>query len=564
MYTVLYNANILHDPRRADQGYIIRDPRFEFTVNGIDSAEFTVDVTNRSYSYLAKLAGTVYLYRDDTDLLFAGRIINSARDWDNSQRITCEGLAGALHDSVWAPYNFPEDYENDAAYQTAAASGNVVAYLLGKMLDSHNSQVESDRQITLGTVTVIDSNNYISRASVDYADTWTAITEALSGSTLGGYLVTRYTAGGVYLDYLATLPTAASPEIEFDRNLLDFADDVSATELYTVILPVGADGLTIEGLSDGSISGGYVKSGKTISYTAGVTAYGRITRVVTWDDVTVATNLRSKAVAMLGSVGRKLKEALTITAADLTFTSGSSAGFRVGTSIHAVSEPHGLDGTFPLLNLVLDIFDPAKTEVTLNAEALTSAELAAARRAAVDARATRQDYQIGKARGELTVLRETVTAQQTAIAQTPEEIRLSAQTVTETLRGEIGAVDGRVKSVKNDVATLTLTSEAIEGRITTIETDGVTQVKTSNGMTFDSEGLHIDREGADTETLIDETGMVVKDTDTDEDILRADINGVNAVNLTARQYLIIGKHARFQDITGDGTACYWVEDGGTI
>lgn len=564
MYTIRYGSRIVYDPRRADQGYLVRDPRFDFTVNGIDAAEFTVDVTNPTLDYLAKLSGTVQLYQDDTDMLFSGRIIGSTRDWNNSQHITCEGLLGALHDSVWAPYEFPEDFASDPAYQTAAASGNVVAYLLGKMLDSHNSQVDADRQVQLGTVTVTDPNNYIARAASDYTDTWTAITEALSGSNLGGYLVARYTAGGTYLDYFDALPTAASPEIEFDKNLLDFSDDVDARELYTVILPIGAEGLTIEGLSDGAISGGFVKTGKTISYTAGVTAYGKITRAVVWDDVTDAANLRTKAVAMLGGVGRKLKEALTITAADLTFTSGSSAAFRVGTSIHAVSEPHGLDGTFPLLALVLDIFDPAKTEVTLNAEALTSAELAAARRAAVDARAARQDYEIGKARAATYELAESVQTSLTEITQTTDEIKLAAKTTTEEIYTAIDGVGDDVKKVRDQVAELEITSDAISGRITTIETDGVTQVRTSNGMTFDSAGLHIDRDGADTETLIDETGMVVKDTDTDEEILRADVDGVNAINLTARQYLIIGKHARFQDVTGDGTACYWVEDGGVL
>ena len=564
MYTINYGSRIVYDPRRADQGYLVRDPSFDFVVNDIDAAEFTVDVTNPTLPSLAKLAGTVNLYRDDSTLLFSGRIINTVRDWDNSQRVTCEGLLGALHDSVWAPYTFPDDYADDPDYQTAAASGNVVAFLLGKMLASHNAQVESDRQITLGTVTVTDSNNYIARASVDYADTWTAITEALTGSTLGGYLVARYTAGGPSLDYFDELPTAASPEIEFDKNLLDFSDEVDARELYTVILPIGAEGLTIEGLSDGAISGGFVKTGKTISYTAGVTAYGKITRVVTWDDVTVAANLRSKAVAMLGGVGRKLRQALTIKAADLTFINGSSAAFQVGKSIHAVSEPHGLDGTFPLLALSLDIFDAGNTEVTLNAEALTSSELAAARRAAVDARATRQDYEIGKARAATYELAESVQTSLTEITQTTEEIKLAAKTTTEEIYTAIDGVSDDIKTVSDQVAELEITSDAISGRITTIETDGVTQVRTSNGMTFDSAGLHIDRDGADTETLIDETGMVVTDTDTAEEILRADVDGVNAINLTARQYLIIGKHARFQDVTGDGTACYWVEDGGTI
>ena len=93
-----------------------------------------------------------------------------------------------------------------------------------------------------------------------------------------------------------------------------------------------------------------------------------------------------------------------------------------------------------------------------------------------------------------------------------------------------------------------------------IEEDGVDKVVTSMGYTFDDTGLHIQKEGEEMDNTLDHTGMYVRRGD--EVMLQANASGVQATDVTVRNYLIVGSHARFEDYT-DGTddkrtACFWI------
>lgn len=57
---------------------------------------------------------------------------------------------------------------------------------------------------------------------------------------------------GTYLDYLSDYPLSNVQGIKFAENLLELTDDIDATEVYTAILPVGAEGLTIATLQTGT------------------------------------------------------------------------------------------------------------------------------------------------------------------------------------------------------------------------------------------------------------------------------------------------------------------------
>ena len=62
-------------------------------------------------------------------------------------------------------------------------------------------------------------------------------------------------------------------------------------------------------------------------------------------------------------------------------------------------------------------------------------------------------------------------------------------------------------------------------------------------------------------TIIDEDGMDVKYND--EERLIANSEGVDAYNLHARTYLIVGANSRFEDYDKDGeaqTGCFWIGD----
>ena len=99
--------------------------------------------------------------------------------------------------------------------------------------------------------------------------------------------------------------------------------------------------------------------------------------------------------------------------------------------------------------------------------------------------------------------------------------------------------------------------------ITTVKTEltenGTTKVNTMIGK-FDDEGLTIDKLEAPTKTQVSENGMTVyrKDETEDRVVLTANSNGVDAENLHATTYLIVGKNSRFEDYGNGRTGCFWI------
>ena len=86
---------------------------------------------------------------------------------------------------------------------------------------------------------------------------------------------------------------------------------------------------------------------------------------------------------------------------------------------------------------------------------------------------------------------------------------------------------------------------------------GVNKVTTTTGFTFNQDGLTISKSNVDITTDISEDGMrVSKD---GQVVLTADNNGVEALNLHATTYLIIGENSRFEDYdNGSRTGCFWI------
>lgn len=88
---------------------------------------------------------------------------------------------------------------------------------------------------------------------------------------------------------------------------------------------------------------------------------------------------------------------------------------------------------------------------------------------------------------------------------------------------------------------------------------GVDQSGTKIGYTLGFNGFEISKSGEEMTNILDHKGMrVLRD---DEEILVANHKGVDAVNLHAKTYLIIGEgdgKSRFEDYGEDRTGCYWI------
>ena len=129
-----------------------------------------------------------------------------------------------------------------------------------------------------------------------------------------------------------------------------------------------------------------------------------------------------------------------------------------------------------------------------------------------------------------------------------------------TVDGVESSVREQLDPLRQSVTELTQQADALHLSVQSLQTEGAGRVVTETGFTFDADGLHIQKNESDMENLLDETGMYVRRGG--QTILQANDDGVEAVDVTVKNYLIVGSHARFEDYR-DGTddrrtACYWL------
>lgn len=498
MYVLTYDGLTIYDPRLTDRD--IYNVSAHLAVDEAGSMSFTVPPTHPHIDELAKLHGRLELTSDGV-IIWRGRILSDTANFYGERTIEAEGQLACLNDSVVAPFDFPDDYDGDNDYK---AADNVVSYWLGKLLDNHNAQVSSEQQIKLGNVTVKDPNNYIARSCEDYQTTWACITSRLRDSALGGHFLVRYEADGTYLDYLADYPLTNTQSVEYAQNLLNLSDEVDGAELYTAILPVGADGLTIGMLDDGAVTDDLVKEGTLIYSKAAVAKYGRITTVQTWDDVTEAVNLRTKAAALLAQNGVMLSRTITVTAVDLHCTDKDIAELRVGRYTPVVSAPHGLNVRYAITDLDLDIQDPGSTRITFGAAIKTQTDRVQSTLNNLREQNDGQQAQINQTKNSLQELTQTTQAQITQVLQDSRAIILQALTEyskTTDLEELRSTVSAQLEVLSSQIE---LRFTEVTDRVTVVAGD-VQDVRTeiSKYFRFTADGLIVGAEGNEITLRVD-------------------------------------------------------------
>lgn len=143
-------------------------------------------------------------------------------------------------------------------------------------------------------------------------------------------------------------------------------------------------------------------------------------------------------------------------------------------------------------------------------------------------------------------------------------INVNLESITSTLRGVENTTNSSLEDINEEIAKI---YNEVETKMTkddysvlikdVIEENGVEKVITKAGYKFDEEGLTVSRANSQLETTISDNGMVVKKSG--EDMLTANEDGVNAKNLHATTYLIIGTNSRFEDYDNKTrTGCFWV------
>lgn len=347
MYFVYLNGNIpLHDLR--DDDLVLITPKVKLEENNAGSFEFMILPKHPHYDEIEELVSSISVF-DGNEEIFCGRVTEIVRDLYNKRKVICEGDLAFLNDSIQRP----------AVYHDVTVRG-----YLETLLNLHNSQVGTDKQFRLGSVTVVDNND-----SVYKYTNWESTLEVIKTDlidTYGGHLRIRKVNGIKYLDYLQDYPNTNSQVIQFGDNLLEFTEDMVASDIATAIIPLGAslDEAEIEGL-ESYLTIKEINGGKDYVYSQqAVNNYGWVFKKVRWDDVHVPENLKRKGEQYLSDT-QFADITLEVSAVDLHMLNVDYERIKLLDEIRVVSEGNGLDRFFPVTEMTIELDKPSNNTFTL-------------------------------------------------------------------------------------------------------------------------------------------------------------------------------------------------------
>lgn len=173
---------------------------------------------------------------------------------------------------------------------------------------------------------------------------------------------------------------------------------------------------------------------------------------------------------------------------------------------------------------------------------------------------------------EIDNVRDSVDAQGTTLTKTITDYTAALQTNADSISASVEKLEAKVDDNADDTRTainnlqqkvdLQLTEDAVNIQIDKKLQNGVNRVETSTGFKFDEDGLNISKSGSTTNTQITENGMKVIDAEIEDEelkvVLKADKDGVDAKNLRASTYLIVGGRSRFENYGTNRTGCFWI------
>lgn len=343
-YRLYANDELIFASDWADPEYQLISPIIKMEANKAGSVEFTMLPRHPFYDTLSIMKTRIDVYRDE-ELIFSSRVLSNDTDTYKQRKVYCEGALAYLVDSIFGP---------SKGTRTAEEHFRL-------LIDSHNAQVEDTKKFTVGSIEIDEKAESHIFGEDNYRETFSAIQSDLIDS-FGGYLRIRYENGVRYIDYLKSYNTTSSQTIEFGQNLIDLMNKQTGEDLFTVLLPIGKDKLTIEAAGD---SQKYTHNGKYLENAEAIASYGRILKTEDFGDITDAGALMEKAEKYMTDNYKGIPPELSIKAIDLHQFYPTVRPFNLGDSITVKSPIHGVERVLICTAIEINIKDPSKTQYTL-------------------------------------------------------------------------------------------------------------------------------------------------------------------------------------------------------
>ena len=202
----------------------------------------------------------------------------------------------------------------------------------------------------------------------DHNSTLEALREQLIGN-LGGCFRIRKANGTRYLDYvtLSDYGSANAQGINFGENLLDYSETLTASDIVTCIIPLGArtdsqgDFETRIDIKSVNNNLDYLTASQTV-----LNRFGYIWKVVTFDDLESPADIKAAGQDWLTEAQYETLR-LKVTAVDLSLLDADMDAMNLGDRIPCKAEPYGLNMTLPIIEQTIHPLAPQKDTIVLSA-----------------------------------------------------------------------------------------------------------------------------------------------------------------------------------------------------
>lgn len=369
--------------------------KFADEVNAIPGFNFNIPAFNPAYNDLHDRTTIISIHNDKTgEIDFEGPLIHSKEDVTSAGKVykscSCEGYLTYLNDSIQPYYHYEDTTIQD---------------FLTAVLDYHNSVTPAEKHITLGQCDFSGDNT--NSKTTSYRNTLEEIKVNLI-ERVGGEIRIRKVNGSLVLDFLHQYGVKSDTTVELAKNIYSLSVDTDTSNIVTRLVPLGAqiNDETSERLTISEVNEGL----PYLDDAAAIAKYGVIMGTVTFDDITVALNLKQRGQEYLTNNNR-VKKGYAAQVLDLSLLKDqldSQLCIRTGNTYHFKHDIIGLDEDLRVMKCSVDIFKPYKPEVQIGdkAESITSI---ATRTASLI------EYEIPKQKSDII---QTVTARTTAMLNT--------------------------------------------------------------------------------------------------------------------------------------------------
>lgn len=355
MFQVYANGRLLYRPGDPNVAREILNPKVSVKLGKAGAFSFTVPIGNTQYSALQQLKTTVSVKWGDREI-FRGRVLTNARGFNTLRKVYCEGDLSYLIDSV----------------QKGRKYDGKTHDLFRDIVARHNRMVEPEKQFQVGIIGIEnrdihiagknDDDDSLDTTDFDYrqiainsiADEWQTSFNHIETCLInycGGYLRSRRVGDVTYLDLIPDSGVDAAQTIQFGFNLLDLTDEVDVEDLFTVLIPLGDDNLTIESINGGS---------PEIVDAEGVATYGRIVKTHVFDGVSEASTLLENGNRYMQN-NRNARYTIKVRAVDMHLLNPGIPAIEVGDRVMIRSDPHGIQIQLVCTEIEYDLDNPGNT-----------------------------------------------------------------------------------------------------------------------------------------------------------------------------------------------------------